>query len=34
VLEAGFVDALRAATNGGWTLGNARFKQRIAKALK
>jgi putative transposase len=33
-LEAGFVDALRAATNGGWALGNARFKQRIAKALK
>jgi hypothetical protein len=25
---------LRAATNGGWALGNARFKQRIAKALK
>src|SRR5258708_662732 len=33
-LDAGFVDALRAATNGGWALGNARFKQRIAKALK
>jgi len=33
-LDAGFVDALRAATNGGWALGNARFKQRIAKVLK
>jgi putative transposase len=33
-LDAGFVDALRAATNGGWALGNARFEQRIAKALK
>jgi putative transposase len=33
-LDAGFVDALRAATNGGWALGNARFKQRIAKALR
>jgi hypothetical protein len=34
VLDAGFVDALRAATNGDWALGNARFKQRVAKALK
>lgn len=33
-LDAGFVDALRAATNGGWALGSARFKQQIAKALK
>jgi putative transposase len=33
-LEASFVDALRAATNGGWALGNARFKQRIARALE
>jgi putative transposase len=33
-LDAGFVDALRAATNGGWALGKARFKQQIAKALK
>jgi len=33
-LDAGFVDALRAATNGGWALGNDRFKLRIAKALK
>jgi hypothetical protein len=24
---------LRAATNGGWALGDKRFKQRIAKAL-
>lgn len=31
-LEAGFVDALRAATNGGWALGDARFTRRIAKA--
>jgi putative transposase len=33
-LDTGFVDALRAATNGGWALGNERFKKRIAKALK
>ena len=33
-LDTGFVDALRAATNGGWALGNDRFKRRIAKALK
>jgi len=32
-LDAGFVDGLRAATNGGWALGNARFKQQIGKAL-
>jgi putative transposase len=31
-LDAGFVDALRAATNGGWALGDARFKRRVAKA--
>jgi hypothetical protein len=24
---------LRAATNGGWSLGDARFKQQIAQAL-
>jgi hypothetical protein len=30
--ESGFVDALRAATNGGWALGDARFKRQIAKA--
>ena len=28
-----FADALRAATNGGWALGDARFKRRIATAL-
>jgi putative transposase len=32
-LDAGFVDALRGATNGGWALGNDRFKGQIAKAL-
>lgn len=26
-----FLDALRAATNGGWALGDARFKRRVAK---
>jgi hypothetical protein len=28
-----FVQDLRAATNGGWALGDARFKQQIAQAL-
>ncbi len=28
-----FIDALRAATNGGWALGSERFKRAIAKAL-
>ena len=32
-LEPEFVDALRAATNGGWALGDMRFKRQIAKAL-
>jgi putative transposase len=32
-LDDNFVDALRAATNGGWALGDARFKRRIAKAF-
>lgn len=31
-LDQRFVDALRAATNGGWALGDARFKREIAKA--
>jgi putative transposase len=31
--DADFADALRAATNGGWALGDARFKRQIAKAL-
>ena len=26
-------DGLRAATNGGWALGDARFKRQIAEAL-
>jgi putative transposase len=32
-LDEAFVDGLRAATNGGWALGDARFKRQIAKAL-
>ena len=28
-----FLDAVRAATNGGWALGGDRFKRQIAKAL-
>ena len=32
-LDVGFVDGLRAATNGGWALGDARFKRAIADAL-
>jgi putative transposase len=32
-LDVDFVDGLRAATNGGWALGDTRFKQQIAKAL-
>jgi putative transposase len=31
--DVDFVDGLRAATNGGWALGDARFQQQIAKAL-
>ena len=31
-LDEEFVEALRAATNGGWALGDARFQRRIAKA--
>jgi hypothetical protein len=31
--DADFADALRAATNGGWALGDACFKRQIAKAL-
>jgi putative transposase len=33
-LEEEFVHALRAATNGGWALGNDRFLRRIEKAAK
>ena len=32
--DADFADALRAAPNGGWALGGARFKRQIAKALR
>jgi hypothetical protein len=32
-LDPGFVDGLRAATNGGWALGDERFKRQIANAL-
>jgi putative transposase len=31
-LDPAFVDALRAATNGGWALGDERFRKEIAKA--
>jgi putative transposase len=33
-LAKDFVAALRAATNGGWALGDERFRRRIAKAAK
>ena len=33
-LEKDFIEALRAATNGGWAMGNDKFKREIAKALK
>ena len=32
--DAQFLDALRAATNGGWALGSERFRRAIAKAAK
>jgi len=32
-LDQDFVQDLRAATNGGWALGDARFKQQIARVL-
>jgi putative transposase len=32
-LDDGFVEDLRAATNGGWALGDARFKLQTAEAL-
>jgi putative transposase len=32
VLDAAFLDDLRAATNGGWALGDDRFRGRIASA--
>jgi hypothetical protein len=33
-LEPGFVDALRAATNGGWALGDASFERQLADTLR
>jgi putative transposase len=33
-LESGFVNALRAATNGGWALGTARFAKQIEEATR
>ena len=33
-LDEGFIDELRAATNGGWALGDSRFRREIAKAAK
>jgi putative transposase len=33
-LDAGLIDELRAATNGGWVLGDERFKRHIAKVLR
>jgi hypothetical protein len=33
-LDAGFVDALRLATNGAWALGGDRFRRDIEAACK
>lgn len=33
-VDEDFVEALRAATNGGWALGDARFQKQLAKAAK
>lgn len=33
-LAEDFVDSLRGATNGGWALGDAAFKRRVAKAAR
>ena len=33
-IDPGFVEALRAATNGGWALGGERFRQEIAAMAK
>jgi len=33
-LDEAFIDGLRAATNGGWALGDNRFQREIAKAAK
>jgi putative transposase len=32
-LDKAFVEELRAATHGGWALGDVRFKRQIAEAL-
>ena len=32
-LDSGFIDELRAATNGGWAFGPDRFKREIAEAM-
>ena len=32
-LDPDFIADLRAATNGGWALGDGRFKRQIARAL-
>jgi putative transposase len=32
-LDPDFIHSLREATNGGWALGNDRFKRQIAKAM-
>lgn len=32
-LDPDVIDSLRAATNGGWALGDTHFKRQIAKAL-
>ncbi|HLI22170.1 MAG TPA: transposase [Stellaceae bacterium] len=31
-LDEAFLDAMRAATNGGWAMGGERFKRKVAKA--
>ena len=33
-LDPGFAEALRAATNGGWALGDERFRKKIAEAAR
>jgi putative transposase len=33
VLDEEFIEGLRAATNGGWALGDARFRRQIARAM-
>jgi len=33
-LDEDFIEELRAATNGGWALGDNRFQREIAKAAK